>query len=91
MSPLSARMTASDSEAALAVKFLEVCQKLTCKGIPFTFTLSIGSTINLSLDTRGKEKKEESTNPLARKKTSPSTTLSGERGGKAVQGEVHGC
>ena len=64
----------SDSEAALNMKFLEVCQELTSKGIPFTFTLTIGSTINLSLDTRGKEKKEESTTPLARKKTSPSTT-----------------
>ena len=72
MSPLPARMTTSNSEAALAVKFLEVCQELTNKGIPFTCTLSISSTINLSLDTRGKEKKEESTTPLARK-TSPST------------------
>ena len=73
MSPLSARMTASDSEAAIAVKFLEVCQELTNKGILFTCTLIIGSTLNLSLDTRGKEKKEESINPLARRKQSPST------------------
>jgi hypothetical protein len=74
MSPLPARMTPSDSEAALAMKFLEVCQELTIKGIHFTCTLTIGSTINLSLDTTEKEKKEESTTPLARKKTSPSTT-----------------
>ena len=64
----------SDSEAALSMKFLEVCQELTSKGIPFTCTLTIGSTINLSLDTKGKEMKEESTIPLARKKFSPSTT-----------------
>jgi predicted RNA-binding Zn-ribbon protein involved in translation (DUF1610 family) len=67
-------MYPSDSEAALGMKFLEVCQELTNKGIPFTCTLSIGSTLNLSLDTRGKEKKQESTSPLGRKKTSPSTT-----------------
>ena len=64
----------SDSEAALSMKFLEVCQELTSKGIPFTCTLTIGSTINLSLDTKGKEMKEESTIPLARKKFSTSTT-----------------
>lgn len=74
MSPLPARMTPSDSEAALGMKFLDVCQELTSKGILFTCTLTIGSTINLSLDTRGKEKKEESTTPLARKKSSPSTS-----------------
>ena len=73
MSPLPAKMTPSVSEAALAIKFLEVCQELTIKGIHFTCTLTVGSTINLSLDTTEKEKKEEST-PLARRKTSPSTT-----------------
>ena len=73
MSPLPARMAPSDSEAALGMKFLEVCQELTNKSIPFTCTLTIGSTINLSLDTRTMEKKEESTTPLARKKASPST------------------
>ena len=74
MSPLPARMMPSDSEAALSMKFLEGCQELTNKGIPFTCTLIIGSTINLSLDTKGKEMKEESTIPLARTKFSPSTT-----------------
>ena len=74
MSPLPASMTPSDSEAALGMKFLDVCQELTKKGILFTCTLTIGSTLNLSLDTRGKEKKEESTTPLARKKSSPSTS-----------------
>jgi hypothetical protein len=74
MSPLLARMTPSDSEAALGMKFLDICQELTNKGILFTFTLTIGSTINLSLDTSGKEKKEEPTTTLARKKFSPSTT-----------------
>ena len=73
MSPLPASMTPSDSEAALGMKFLDVCQELTNKGILFTCTLIIGSTLNLSLDTRGKEKKEESINPLARRKQSPST------------------
>jgi hypothetical protein len=56
-------MTPSESEAALGLKFLEVCQELTSKGIPFTCTLNIGSTLNLTLDTREKEKKEESTTP----------------------------
>ena len=57
----------------LDIKFLDGCQELTNKGILFTCTLTIGSTLNLSLDTRGKEKKEESITPLARRKQSPST------------------
>ena len=73
MSLLPASMTPSDSEAALGLKFLDVCQELTNKGILFTCTLTSGSTLNLSLDTRGKEKKEESITPLARRKQSPST------------------
>ena len=73
MSPLPERMTSSESEASLGLKFLEVCQELTSKGIPFTCTLSINSNLNLTLDTRGKEKREESTTSLARKKSSPST------------------
>ena len=73
MSPLPASMTPSDSEAALGMKFLDVCQELTNKGILFTCTLTSGSTLNLSLDTRGKEKKEESITPLARRKQSPNT------------------
>ena len=73
MSLLPASMTPSDSEAALGLKFLDVCQELTNKGILFTCTLTSGSTLNLSLDTRGKEKKEESITPLARRKQSPSS------------------
>ena len=55
MSLLPARMTPSDREAALCMQFLEVCQELANKGIPFTCTLTVGPTINLYLDTKGKE------------------------------------
>ena len=75
MSPLHARMT----PRALCMKFLEVCQKRTNKGMPFTSTFTICSILNLSLDTRGKGKKGKFTTPLARKKTSPSTTRRNSR------------
>ena len=51
-------------------KYMDLCQALVDKGNPFTFSLTIGSTFSLSLDTRGKE---ESPIPLARRKPSPST------------------
>ena len=60
----------SDVDPSLKSKCLELCQALVDKGTPFTFSLTIGSTFTLSLDTMGKEK---SPTPLARKKPSPST------------------
>ena len=57
-------------DPSLRFKFLDLCQALVDKGTPFTFSLTIGSTFTLSLDTRGKE---EVPTILARKKPSPST------------------
>jgi len=57
-------------DPSLRTKCLDLCQALVDKGTPFTFSLTIGSTFTLSLDTR---KTEESPIPQARKKSSPST------------------
>ena len=57
-------------DPSLRFKCLELCQAQVDKGTPFTFSLTIGSTFTLSLDSRGKE---EVPTILARKKPSPST------------------
>ena len=54
----------------MAYKCLDICQALVAKGQPFTFSLSVGSTLTFSLDTRGEE---PASIPVARKKVSPST------------------
>ena len=65
-------MTAvGETDSSLAIKCLAFCQTLTDQGKAFNFSLTIGSTFSLSLDTRQKElfavvKKK--------KKASPSTT-----------------
>ena len=59
-------------DPSLRSKCLDLCQALVDKGTPFTFSLTIGSTFTLSLDTRGKESPMGPT-ALVRKKPSPAT------------------
>ena len=56
-------------DPTLASKCLDLCQALVGQAIPFTFSLTMGSTFSLSLDTRGKEVPPSS---MLRKKRSPS-------------------
>ena len=60
----------SESDSALAQKFLEFCQELTSKGKSFNLSLTIGSDFSFSLDTR---EKNTSTQVAWKKKLSPST------------------
>ena len=65
----------SDVDPSLKMKCLDLSKALVNKGT-FTFFLTIGSTFNLYLDTRGKE---ELPTTLARKKSSHSTLRSNNR------------
>ena len=49
-----AKSTVSGVDMTLAIKCLDFCQALTGQGIPFNFTLNLGSCFNFSLDTRNK-------------------------------------
>ena len=58
-----------EADCSLASKCMDFCQALASQGLPFHFTLNMGSTFTFSLDTRGKAK----AGPVAKKKSSPST------------------
>ena len=61
--------TAGEADCSLASKCMDFCQALASQGLPFHFTLNMGSTFTFSLITRGKAK----AGPVAKKKSSPST------------------
>ena len=61
--------TTGEADCSLASKCMGFCQALASQGLPFHFTLNMGSTFTFSLDTRGKAK----AGPVAKKKSSPST------------------
>ena len=61
--------TAGEADCSLASKCMDFCQALASQGLPFHFTLNMGSTFTFSLDTRSKAK----AGPVAKKKSSPST------------------
>ena len=61
--------TTGEADCSLASKCMDFCQALASQGLPFHFTLNMGSTFTFSLDTRGKAK----AGPVAKKKSSPST------------------
>ena len=64
-----AKSTVSGVDMTLAIKCLDFCQALTGQGIPFNFTLNLGSCFNFSLDTRKKATSPE----IVKKKLSPSS------------------
>ena len=64
-----AKSTVSGVDMTLAIKCLDFCQALTGQGIPFNFTLNLGSCFNFSLDTRKKAASPE----IVKKKLSPSS------------------
>ena len=48
-------MTVKEDNAALLSQCLDFCQTLAAKSLTFSFTLSLGNSFSLSLDSRGKE------------------------------------
>ena len=61
--------TAGEADCSLASKCMDFCQALASQGLPFHFSLNMGSDFTFSLDTRGKAKAV----PVVKKKVSPST------------------
>ena len=60
----------SGADPIMASQCLDICQALVAKGVAFTLSLHVGSTITFTLDTR---EKEDTPSPVARKRPSPST------------------
>ena len=61
--------TTGEADCSLASKCMDFCQALASQGLPFHFSLNMGSDFTFSLDTRGKAKAV----PVVKKKVSPST------------------
>ena len=66
----------SGADPTLATQCLEICQALVTKGVAFSLSMTVGSTITFTLDTR--EKEVPSSTP-ARKKLSPSNLRRNKR------------
>ena len=65
-------MSVSKEDAKLVSQCLELCQTLAGKSVPFSFSLTIGSSFSFSVDTREKEALVPQTLSQRKKKT-PST------------------
>ena len=65
-------MSVSEDDAKLGSQCLDLCQTLAGKSVPFSFSLTIGSSFSFSVDTREKEALVPQTLSQRKKKT-PST------------------
>ena len=49
------KMSAMHSEESLVSQCLEFSKMLTDKSVPFSFSLTVGTNLSFSVETRGKE------------------------------------